>query len=109
MSTPANQKLQFLYRLSLVPRLVDDQNWTEEDNAAVGRHFKRLQDLLRDGRLVLAGRTQVRDPMGIVILEVDSEDEARELMESDPAVVGGVMTAELFPYRVALMRSEVNT
>jgi uncharacterized protein YciI len=104
MSKPANGKMQFLYRLSLVPRLVDDENWTDEDNAAVGRHFKRLQDLLKEGKLVLAGRTQVRDPMGIVILEVGSEEEAHALMESDPAVVGGVMTAELFPYRVALMR-----
>jgi uncharacterized protein YciI len=104
MSAPANQKLQFLYRLTLVPRLVEDENWTEADNAAVGRHFKRLQELLKEGKLVLAGRTQDRDPMGIVILEVDTEEEARALMESDPAVVGGVMTAELFPYKVALMR-----
>lgn len=42
--------------------------------------------------------------MGIVILEVDSEEEARELMENDPAVKEGVMEATLFPYRVALIR-----
>ena len=85
MATPTPQKVQFLYRLNLVPRLVDDQNWTEDDNAAVGRHFKWLQGLLEEGKLVLAGRTQDRNPMGIVILEVDTEEEARTLMESDPS------------------------
>ena len=44
--------------------------------------------------------------MGIVILEVDSEEEARVLMENDPAVKEGIMEAQLFPYRVALIRKE---
>jgi uncharacterized protein YciI len=42
---------------------------------------------------------------GIVILEVDSEEEARQLMEQDPTVKEGMMTAQLFPYRVAVSRS----
>jgi uncharacterized protein YciI len=39
-----------------------------------------------------------------VILEVETEDEALAIMNNDPAVAAGVMTAELFPYRVALIR-----
>jgi len=39
-----------------------------------------------------------------VILEVDSQDEARALMESDLSVTDGIMTAELYPYQVALMK-----
>lgn len=39
---------------------------------------------------------------GIVILEVDSEEEAIEHMKNDPAVKEGIMKAKLFPYRVAL-------
>lgn len=46
------------------------------------------------------------DPTGIVILEVESEEEARALMQSDPAVADGIMTAELFPYSVALIRKQ---
>lgn len=98
------EKKQYIYFLRLIPRLLSDDNWTEADNAIVGRHFARLQVLLGEGRLVLAGRTQDEAPRGIVILETGTEEEARELMESDPAVAEGVMTAELFPYRVALMR-----
>ena len=41
---------------------------------------------------------------GIVILEVNSEEEAIALMEDDPAVKEGIMTATIFPYRVALLR-----
>ena len=45
------------------------------------------------------------DGFGIVIFEVDSEEEAQLFMETDPAVKEGIMTATLFPYRVALIRS----
>lgn len=102
-------KMQFVYFLRLIPRLLDESNWTEKENGIVNRHFKRLQELLKEEKLILAGRTQTMDPktLGIVILEVETEDEARLLMENDPAVKEGIMTAELFPYRVALMRNMV--
>ena len=53
------------------------------------------------------GRTLMMDSsgFGIVILEVDSEEEAINLMESDPAIKEGIMTATLFPYRVALIKN----
>jgi hypothetical protein len=38
-----------------------------------------------------------------VILECE-EDEARRAMEDYPAVVRGVMTARLQPFRIALLR-----
>ena len=41
---------------------------------------------------------------GLVILEVDSEEEAITLMKNDPAVKEGIMEATLFPYRVALIK-----
>ncbi len=55
--------------------------------------------------MLLAGRTLNTDEssFGIVILEVDSEDAAREIQQADPAITTGIMRAELFPYRVALM------
>lgn len=101
----SNEKKQFLYMLKLIPELLDENNWTERENEIVAQHFRKLQGLLQDGRLLLAGRTLNMDPTGcgLVILEVDSEEAARELMESDPAVSEGIMTATLFPYRVALM------
>lgn len=79
-------------------------NPTPQEDAAVERHFAHLQDMLAAGRLLLAGRTLEDSPFGIVIFEAETEAEARSIMESDPAVRDGVMTAVLHPYRVALRR-----
>jgi uncharacterized protein len=104
-STPEKPK-QFIYVLHLVPRLYDDKNWTEQDKAAVDRHFNRLKDSVQLGQVILAGRTREsgEKTFGIAISEASSETAARKFMESDPAVQAGVMTAELHPFSVALER-----
>jgi uncharacterized protein len=96
--------MQFLYKLKLIPRLLDESNWTEQDNTKVYEHFKVLQGLLEENKLILAGKTDNLDEttFGLVILQVDSEEIARTIMENDPTVKGGIMTAELHPYSVAL-------
>lgn len=102
-----DEKKQFAYVLRLIPRLRDEKNWTERDGAAVGRHFRRLQRLHREGKVLLAGKTADdadEGQFGLVVLEVGSEDEAREIMEGDDAVRERIMTARLFPFRVALAR-----
>lgn len=97
---------QFIYLLRLVPRLHDDGAWTRADGDAVDRHFQRLQEAAARGTVVLAGRTQEagKDTFGLVIFEADDETAAREFMETDPAVVAGVMTATLHPYAIAVRR-----
>ena len=96
--------MHHIYILKLISRLIPDENWTEADNKIVERHFYRLQDLKKEGKLILAGRTTQggEDQFGIVILKAD-EEEARKLMNEDPAVKEGIMTAELYPYSVALI------
>ncbi|NLV58992.1 MAG: hypothetical protein GXY67_09485 [Clostridiales bacterium] len=92
--------------MRLIPSLLSPESWTPREEEIVQRHFTRLQDLLHEGKLLLAGKTAGIDltTFGIVILEVDSQDEARALMESDLSVTDGIMTAELYPYQVALMK-----
>jgi uncharacterized protein len=100
-------KKQFVYVLKLTPRLLDEKNWTQQESLIVGRHFRRLQQLLKEGKVILAGKTMNdTDPsqFGVVILEVDSEEEARKIMEEDEAVKEKLMTAQLFPFRVALIK-----
>ncbi|HEX8230402.1 MAG TPA: YciI family protein [Chloroflexia bacterium] len=43
---------------------------------------------------------------GIVIYEADSEEEARGIMENDPLVVAGVMSAEMHEFRVSLLQPD---
>ena len=97
---------QFIYVLKLVPRLHADSAWTKEDNAALERHFVRFQQAAKSGQLILAGRTSEPGDktFGIAIFEAPDEDAARKFMQEDPAVAGGLMTAELHPFAVALQR-----
>lgn len=96
--------MQFLYKLKLIPELLVEENWTDKENSMVYEHFKVLQGLLKENKLIMAGKTDNLDAstFGLVILQVDSEEIARTIMENDPTVKGGIMTAELHPYSVAL-------
>ena len=101
------QKQQYAIVHKLVPRLLgDNAPWTADDERLVGEHFRRLQGLTTDGVVLFAGRTLNTDEsqFGLIVVEVDTEAEAREVMDGDPAVRGGVMTARLFPYHLALKR-----
>ena len=97
---------QFIYMLHLVSRLHDDKNWSKEDKAALDRHFNRFKEAIQSGQLILAGRTQEPgdQAFGIAIFVAADEAAARKFMEEDPAVVAGLMTAELHPFVVALER-----
>lgn len=92
--------------LHLVPRLYSDSAWTKEDEAELGRHFARFKKAVETGELILAGRTAEPGDktFGIAIFQAADEKAARSFMESDPAVVAGLMTAELHPFAVALER-----
>lgn len=95
---------QYLYQLRPIApdMLVRGTSAREQD--VVEAHFAHLQRLLEEGVVLMAGRTTTEDEntFGIVILEAESEQLARQLMEADPAVAQGVMRAQLFPYRTAL-------
>ena len=97
---------QFIYVLHLVPRLHDDKAWTAEDKAAVQRHLSNFKDAIQSGQLILAGRTMEPGDktFGLAIFEAADEAAAKKFMEADPAVVAGVMTAELHPFAVVLER-----
>ena len=102
----AGKLKQFIYVLRLVPRLYADSAWTKEDEAAIGRHLDNFKEATKKGQLILAGRTTEPGDktFGIAIFEAKDEAAARAFMQSDPAVAGGLMTAELHPFAVALQR-----
>ena len=77
---------------------------TEEEVAAMRRHFAYLKQALEDGRLVLAGPATDGLFPGIVVFEAEDEAEARAFVDGDPSVQAGVMLAELHPFRVSLLR-----
>lgn len=105
---PEDKKNFYCYILKLNPSFYRKEDWTEKEIQLVGIHFNYLKEYTEKGILFLAGRT-VNEPMterdlGIAILETDTEEEARSIMQNDPAVKGGLMTAELFKFSLALLR-----
>lgn len=102
------EQKQYIYTLKLIPSLLDEKNWTDKENEIVSDHFQALQQLQKEDKLILAGRTLNMDQttFGIVIIVAKSEEEAKVMMKSDPAVKEGIMTAELFPYQVALFNDK---
>ena len=98
---------QFLYRIQPTRPGMLSEGPTAEEAAIVGAHFEYLKRLMDKGVVILAGRTQTTDSssFGIVIFRAESPEKAESIVQADPAVSGGVMSAELFPYRIALMAS----
>ena len=79
---------------------------TEPETAIIGEHFEFLKQLLAERRLIIAGRREDAE-LGIVVIDVDSEATARSILESDPAISGGVFSGEVAPFRLALMADRV--
>lgn len=77
---------------------------TAEEKAVWSRHFERLQGLLADGCLILAGPTLGTVNTGIAVFEAPDEEAARQVMEADPVISGGYARGELRPFAVSLLR-----
>jgi uncharacterized protein YciI len=95
---------EFLYILNLVRKDMLVTGPTPAEQAVVAEHFAYLQDLTAKGIIILVGRTQTTDEhaMGLAIFRAESEEAALQVMNADPAVRKGVMTATLYPFKVAL-------
>lgn len=103
--TPSKPQ-QFVYVLKVSPAFHEAGKWTQKENEAVGRHFARLAEATKAGKVIFAGKTSEPFDLtfGLVVFEAVNEADARQFMESDPAVVAGVMSATLHPYALALQR-----
>ncbi len=84
--------------------LTDPTAWSEEDERASAEHYRRLVQATKDGIVILAGRSLDGVGPSVVILEADSEEDARRFMEEDPFVAGGLFDVSLHPFRAALIR-----
>ncbi|HEX8597457.1 MAG TPA: YciI family protein [Chloroflexia bacterium] len=76
---------------------------TAEEMDAIGRHFQYLKGLVAQKKVVMVGPC-LDVAFGIVVYEADTEEEARSIMENDPSVVEGVMSAEMHGFRVSLLQ-----
>jgi uncharacterized protein YciI len=92
----------YLYRLLATRAEMLTEGPTEREGAVVRSHFAHLSRLADENVVLLFGRTDAgADSFGVCVFRAEDEAAARRIMESDPAVVEGVMTAELFAFRMA--------
>lgn len=96
---------QYIYRIRPTRPSMLSEGLTAEEESIISEHFTYLQRLTQEGIVLVCGRTMTTDEstFGIVIFVAQSEGDAWKIMENDPAVKRGVMKAELFPFRIALL------
>jgi len=99
---------QYLYKIVPVRPEMLTEGLNEFEKKTMTDHFERLQSLMANGVVILAGRTQNTDysSFGIVIINADSEEEARRIMHEDPGVKNKVVRGELYPYKIALLNAD---
>ncbi|ABS64266.1 YCII-related [Parvibaculum lavamentivorans DS-1] len=61
---------------------------------ALGPHAEFMQRLMDDGRLLAAGPL-LETNGGLAVIRARDRDEAAELLAADPAIAGGIFTAEV--------------
>lgn len=86
------------------PRENFGETMTEDEQEVWGVHFQRLQRMLADGSLILAGPTLGPVNTGICVFEAPDEEAATQIMNEDPAISSGIAKGELRPFRASLLR-----
>lgn len=100
--------MEFIYKTILVDRLYKEENWTEQDEKITSDHFNYLLDLKSKNQLVLAGKTAGLDlsTYGIVVFKANNLEEAKDIMNNDPAIKNGIMKGTLHEYSLAIFNSD---
>ena len=96
----------FMYALYPTRLAMLTEGPTEAERAAAAEHWTCSQKLLEDGVIIFGGRTLERTSDGsfaVCVISAESEQEARRVMDNDPAVKAGVFRARLFPFQPMLM------
>ena len=92
-----SEAMEFLYRLHPPrPTFADDMSPAEAE--VMERHIAYWQDLLTSGVALAFGPVlHPTDPWGLGLLDLDDQQAARAIGESDPAVESGTCSYEIVP------------
>jgi len=95
----------FLYTMRPARLAMLTEGPTAEEQALAGAHWQYSINLLKRGILIFGGRTMLRDSnsFATVVIRAGSIEEAKAIVEADPAVAAGVFKTEVFPFQPMLM------
>lgn len=86
------------------PRTDFAATMTDAEKQVWAAHAARLERLLDEGTLILAGPTLGPTNTGIAVFEAVDEQAARAIMDSDPIAASGLAKLELRPFRASFLR-----
>ena len=75
------------------------------EQPGIERHIGYMRRLFDEGRMVMGGPF-LDDGGGLVLIEAESLDEATTLAGDDPTIRGGLLSAEVHPWRVVFRRED---
>lgn len=78
---------------------------TPDEAASLSRRRRYIGELVHEGTALLVGRARRQDAgaFDVLIFKADDWEAAERLAAIDPAVVDGVMSLELLPFRIAML------
>lgn len=74
----------------------------EEVKKVTADHFVWMHAQHKQGTVIISGPTPDRSH-GIYVVKAESEEEARQIADSDPFALAGVRTYDLYPWEVHQM------
>ena len=93
----------YIYILNLNPKYRNQDNWTEKDTDTLKQHDQRLARQKERGVVKFAGRTDLPiendKNFGLVVFQAENDTMAELFMQSDAAVMKGIMTASCHPFK----------
>jgi uncharacterized protein YciI len=104
LSNIKNSVPPYVYMVKVVdPELFEHMDPDQEK--VIEAHFLQLKKGIEEGQVALAGPC-TDGVFGIVDFDAASDQEAEAYMLGDPALVAGIITAELHPFRISLMQNQ---
>jgi len=97
------------YIMAFLKRGPNRDGSKEERDSLQRAHLDNISWLAKEGKLVLAGPFITDgDLRGIYIFDVKTEEEAKKLVETDPAIQAGSLVMELIPWYGSAALTELN-
>ncbi len=94
---------QFIWKMETTRKILTLQDMTPEERQVSRQHGQYLMSLQAAGKLSHA--IQIFDPnglWGVIVLNVESQEEANALLKNDPFMKAGIMRGEAIPARLAI-------
>ncbi|MGD9692026.1 MAG: SRPBCC domain-containing protein [Phycisphaerales bacterium] len=97
---------QFEYLITLANPEMMKTGGTAEEREALAGHVRYVNALHAQGMVLFAGRPMdAANSPGVVVFLAQDAEEAKRVMEEDPAVAAGVFRAEVHPYKAILQHT----